>query len=235
MVDPEVGPAEVDEPVAHRAPDRAVCVHLRPVLIARVHACERMRHRDDEGMARRAAPGAPDATSARGRRFRRSCDRRRPTMPSHWWRSRGRRGRPWWHSTDTSAFAAALRMPAIASGDGSTAIALAPASAKAIEFWLRLTPSSIARLPPLMSPHNRSSRSSGMSRPNRMAVVVTPPSVAHGYPGAMGFTADALRGGTGDRRAGGGIVDHRLARRMLINQVRLGRLAATRCAMPIRS
>ena len=40
----------------------------------------------------------------------------------------------------------------------------------------------------------------------------------------MGFTADALRGGSGDRRAGGGIVDHRLARRMLINQVRLGRL-----------
>jgi hypothetical protein len=40
----------------------------------------------------------------------------------------------------------------------------------------------------------------------------------------MGFTADALRGGTGDRRRGGGIVDHRLARRMLINQVRLGRL-----------
>jgi hypothetical protein len=40
----------------------------------------------------------------------------------------------------------------------------------------------------------------------------------------MGFTADALRGGPGDRRSGGGIVDHRLARRMLINQVRLGRL-----------
>ena len=40
----------------------------------------------------------------------------------------------------------------------------------------------------------------------------------------MGFTADALRGGTGERRGGGGIVDHRLARRMLINQVRLGRL-----------
>jgi hypothetical protein len=57
-----------------------------------------------------------------------------------------------------------------------------------------------------------------------MAVVVTPTSVAHGYPGRMGFTADALRGGPGDRRAGGGIVDHRLARRMLINQVRLGRL-----------
>ena len=37
----------------------------------------------------------------------------------------------------------------------------------------------------------------------------------------MGFTARALRGGT-DR---GGIVDHRLARRMLINQVRLGRIA----------
>ena len=51
LVDPEVGPAEVDEPVAHRAPDRAVRVHLRPVLVARVHACERMRHRDDERMA----------------------------------------------------------------------------------------------------------------------------------------------------------------------------------------
>jgi len=36
----------------------------------------------------------------------------------------------------------------------------------------------------------------------------------------MGFTVNALRGG-GERR---GIVDHRLARRMLINQVRLGRL-----------
>ena len=36
----------------------------------------------------------------------------------------------------------------------------------------------------------------------------------------MGFTVNALRGGT-ERR---GIVDHRLARRMLINQVRLGRL-----------
>lgn len=36
----------------------------------------------------------------------------------------------------------------------------------------------------------------------------------------MGFTVGALRGGT-ERR---GIVDHRLARRMLINQVRLGRL-----------
>jgi hypothetical protein len=36
----------------------------------------------------------------------------------------------------------------------------------------------------------------------------------------MSFTADALRGST-ERR---GIVDHRLARRMLINQVRLGRL-----------
>jgi hypothetical protein len=38
----------------------------------------------------------------------------------------------------------------------------------------------------------------------------------------MGFTAGALRGGDGRRT--GGIVDHRLARRMLINQVRLGRL-----------
>lgn len=36
----------------------------------------------------------------------------------------------------------------------------------------------------------------------------------------MGFTVNALRGGT-ERR---GIVDHRLARRMLINQVRLGRI-----------
>lgn len=36
----------------------------------------------------------------------------------------------------------------------------------------------------------------------------------------MGFTVNALRGGS-ERR---GIVDHRLARRMLINQVRLGRL-----------
>ena len=37
----------------------------------------------------------------------------------------------------------------------------------------------------------------------------------------MGFTAGALRGGD-ERR---GIVDHRLARRMLINQVRLGRVS----------
>jgi len=36
----------------------------------------------------------------------------------------------------------------------------------------------------------------------------------------MGFTAGALRG----RSERGGIVDHRLARRMLINQVRLGRV-----------
>ena len=34
----------------------------------------------------------------------------------------------------------------------------------------------------------------------------------------------SLRGGTGARTGSGGIVDHRLARRMLINQVRLGRL-----------
>lgn len=40
----------------------------------------------------------------------------------------------------------------------------------------------------------------------------------------MGFTLGALRGGQGDGRRGG-IVDHRLARRMLINQVRLGRLS----------
>ncbi|HUF96982.1 MAG TPA: DUF5318 family protein [Ilumatobacter sp.] len=39
----------------------------------------------------------------------------------------------------------------------------------------------------------------------------------------MGFTANALRGGT-ERR---GIVDHRLARRMLINQVRIGRIGQT--------
>lgn len=39
----------------------------------------------------------------------------------------------------------------------------------------------------------------------------------------MGFTAGALRGGE-ERR---GIVDHRLARRMLINQVRLGRISKT--------
>jgi hypothetical protein len=38
----------------------------------------------------------------------------------------------------------------------------------------------------------------------------------------MGFTADALRGGTGDR--GGGGSSTIVARRMLINQVRLGRL-----------
>lgn len=36
----------------------------------------------------------------------------------------------------------------------------------------------------------------------------------------MSFTAGALRGGT-ERR---GIVDHRLARRMLVNQVKVGRL-----------
>lgn len=36
----------------------------------------------------------------------------------------------------------------------------------------------------------------------------------------MSFSANALRGGSQPR----GIVDHRLARRMLINQVRLGRL-----------
>jgi hypothetical protein len=40
----------------------------------------------------------------------------------------------------------------------------------------------------------------------------------------MGFTVGALRGGSEPRR---GIVDHRLARRMLINQVRLGRIART--------
>jgi hypothetical protein len=39
----------------------------------------------------------------------------------------------------------------------------------------------------------------------------------------MGFTVNALRG-TGNRSGRGGIVDHRLARRMLVNQVRLGRL-----------
>lgn len=39
----------------------------------------------------------------------------------------------------------------------------------------------------------------------------------------MGFTAGALRGGE-ERR---GIIDHRLARRMLINQVRLGRVSRT--------
>jgi hypothetical protein len=39
----------------------------------------------------------------------------------------------------------------------------------------------------------------------------------------MGFTVGALRGGQ-ERR---GIVDHRLARRMLINQVRLGRISRT--------
>ena len=37
----------------------------------------------------------------------------------------------------------------------------------------------------------------------------------------MGFSVGALRGGV-ERR---GIVDHRLARRMLINQVRCGRIA----------
>jgi hypothetical protein len=40
----------------------------------------------------------------------------------------------------------------------------------------------------------------------------------------MGFTAGALRGGSETRR---GIVDHRLARRMLINQVRIGRISQT--------
>lgn len=40
----------------------------------------------------------------------------------------------------------------------------------------------------------------------------------------MAFTVGALRGGDRQRR---GIVDHRLARRMLINQVRLGRIAQT--------
>lgn len=39
----------------------------------------------------------------------------------------------------------------------------------------------------------------------------------------MGFTVNALRG-SGGRSGRSGIVDHRLARRMLINQVRLGRL-----------
>ncbi|MEY2957809.1 MAG: hypothetical protein RLZZ01_377 [Actinomycetota bacterium] len=39
----------------------------------------------------------------------------------------------------------------------------------------------------------------------------------------MGFSVGALRGGE-ERR---GIVDHRLARRMLINQVRLGRISRT--------
>lgn len=40
----------------------------------------------------------------------------------------------------------------------------------------------------------------------------------------MGFSVGALRGGSEPRR---GIVDHRLARRMLINQVRLGRISQT--------
>ncbi len=40
----------------------------------------------------------------------------------------------------------------------------------------------------------------------------------------MGFTVGALRSGGEPRR---GIVDHRLARRMLINQVRLGRISRT--------
>lgn len=53
--------------------------------------------------------------------------------------------------------------------------------------------------------------------------VVTSDSLADGYPVRMGFTAGALRGGY-ER---GGIVDHRLARRMLVNQVRLGRLSRT--------
>ena len=39
----------------------------------------------------------------------------------------------------------------------------------------------------------------------------------------MGFSVGALRGGEEPR----GIVDHRLARRMLINQVRLGRISRT--------
>ena len=40
----------------------------------------------------------------------------------------------------------------------------------------------------------------------------------------MAFTVGALRGNERPRR---GIVDHRLARRMLINQVRLGRISRT--------
>jgi hypothetical protein len=40
----------------------------------------------------------------------------------------------------------------------------------------------------------------------------------------MSFSVGALRGGDRQRR---GIVDHRLARRMLINQVRLGRISRT--------
>jgi Family of unknown function (DUF5318) len=40
----------------------------------------------------------------------------------------------------------------------------------------------------------------------------------------MAFSVGALRGGEPPRR---GIVDHRLARRMLINQVRLGRVSRT--------
>src|SRR5690606_23962566 len=80
---------------------------------------------------------------------------------------------------------------------------------------------SSARLPPPMSPQRRSSPSSGRSRPNLMAAeFVTINSLADRYPGGMGFTASALRGGA-ER---GGVVDPRVARRMLLNQVRLGRL-----------
>ena len=48
-------------------------------------------------------------------------------------------------------------------------------------------------------------------------------SLADRYPDAMGFSVGVLRGGQQRR----GIVDHRLARRMLINQVRLGRISRT--------
>src|SRR5262245_21456792 len=85
-----------------------------------------------------------------------------------------------------------------------------------------------------MSPHSRNSESSGMSRPNWMVVVtasVWPTSGVvprtnqlAGTLADMAFTVNALRGGSGNGTARGGIVDHRLARRMLINQVRLGRL-----------
>jgi hypothetical protein len=54
--------------------------------------------------------------------------------------------------------------------------------------------------------------------------VVTSSSLADRYPGEMGFSVGVLRGGGEPRR---GIVDHRLARRMLISQVRLGRIART--------
>lgn len=139
------------------------------------------------------------------------------------------------HCTGTSASAARRLASATSSASVSTAIDLAPARANATELYQREMPSSTARLPSLTSPHKRSSSSLAAPGPKLM-LATTPTSVAaraavtgdHAarndpdrvVSGAMTFTVGALRGSDGSR----GLVDHRLARRMLIAQVKKGRV-----------